>query len=192
MAQMSYNGGTTNGATTIDPAWRGSPRPKGARRAIRNPLSPEMLWRASHALDRRFHRIAMLVQKLNTILYHNSLPPTAYGSGVRFGHCGFGTVIHPNVRFGKEVKIWHNVTISVHATYRSRNAIVIEDGVRIGANSVVIAPEGRTIRIGHNARIGAGALVVSDVPAGATVVAIPSEHRLADQTEADPQLSGLD
>ncbi|HUE28561.1 MAG TPA: hypothetical protein VMP89_17435 [Solirubrobacteraceae bacterium] len=186
---MNYNGGSI--IDPDDPGWRGSPRRSGARRP-RNPLSPETLWRVSHALDRRFHRVAMLIQKLNTILYHNSLPPSAYGSGVRFGHCGFGTVVHPNVRFGEEVKIWHNVTISVHATYRSRNAIVIEDGVRIGANSVVIAPRGRTIRIGHHARIGAGALVVSDVPPEATVVATPSEHRLPGLGEPDPELTSLD
>jgi serine O-acetyltransferase len=150
-----------------------------------NPLAPERLWQLSHVLYKRSRRLGLIVKKLNTIIYHNSLPPTAYGPGVWFGHHGFGTVIHTNVRLGRDVRIWHNVTISVHATSVSRHRIVIEDDVRIGANSVIIAPRGRSIRIGEGARIGAGALVVADVPAGATVVGVPSEWRMSTRRKRD-------
>ena len=150
-----------------------------------NPLAPERLWHLSHVLYKRSPRLGLLVKKVNTILYHNSLPPTAYGPGVWFGHQGFGTVIHTNVRLGRNVRIWHNVTISVHATRVSRHQIVIEDGVRIGANSVIIAPRARSIRIGRGARIGAGALVVADVPAGATVVGVPSQWRMSTRRRRD-------
>ena len=157
-----------------------------------NPLAPERLWRLSHVLYQRSRPLGLLVKKLNTLIYHNSLPPTAYGPGVWFGHHGFGTVIHTNVRMGRDVRIWHNVTISVHATILSRHQIVIEDGVRIGANSVIIAPKGRSIRIGQGARIGAGALVVADVPAGATVVGVPSEWRMPARRERDLEQLGAD
>ena len=143
-----------------------------------NPLGPESLWHLSHVLYKRSRTLGLLVKKLNTIIYHNSLPPNTYAPGVWFGHHGFGTVIHTNVQLGRDVRIWHNVTISVHATILSRHKIVIEDDVRIGANSVIIAPRGRSIRIGRGARIGAGALVVSDIPAGATVVGAPSQWRM--------------
>ena len=43
----------------------------------------------------------------------------------------------------------------------------------IGANSVVIPPRGRTLRIGRGAKIGAGTVVTEDVPAGATAVGQP-------------------
>jgi serine O-acetyltransferase len=150
-----------------------------------NPLAPERLWHLSHVLYKRWRPLGLLVKKLNTIIYHNSLPPNAYGPGVWFGHHGFGTVLHTNVKLGRNVRIWHNVTISVHATILSRHQIVIEDDVRIGANSVIIAPKGRSIRIGRGARIGAGALVVADVPAGATVVGVPSEWRMPTRREQD-------
>jgi len=160
-----------------------------------NPLAPEQLWHLSHVLYKRSRRLGLLVKKLNTIIYHNSLPPTAYGPGVWFGHHGFGTVIHTNVRMGRNVRIWHNVTISVHATKVSRHQIVIEDDVRIGANSVIIAPRGRSIRIGEGARIGAGALVVADVPAGATVVGEPSQWRMSSRRRKgdrdQPDVNGL-
>ena len=159
-----------------------------------NPLAPERLWHLSHVLYKRSRRLGLIVKKLNTMIYHNSLPPTAYGAGVWFGHHGFGTVIHTNVRLGRNVRIWHNVTISVHATSVSRHQIVIEDGVRIGANSVIIAPRGRSIRIGRDARIGAGALVVADVPEGATVVGVPSQWRMSTRRRRDvesPEGNGL-
>jgi serine O-acetyltransferase len=139
-------------------------------------MSPVLLWRLSAALRRRGHpRLALLVKKLNSAIYHNSLAPAAvFSPDITFGHHGFGTVIHSNVEIGRRVTIWHNVTIAVRAASRDEERIVIEDDVSIGANSVVLAPTKRSLRIGRGARIGAGAVVVSDVPAGATVVCAPS------------------
>jgi serine O-acetyltransferase len=138
-------------------------------------MSPERLWRLSAALRRRGHRrLALLVKKLNSAIYHNSLAPAVvFSPDIRFGHHGFGTVIHSNVIIGKRVKIWHNVTIAVRASTGSTQRIIIEDDVKIGANSVIISPAGRSLRIGRGAWIGAGATVANDVPAGATVVSAP-------------------
>jgi serine O-acetyltransferase len=112
-----------------------------------------------------------MVKKLNSAIYHNSLPPaTKFSPDIRLGHHGFGTVIHSNVTIGKRVKIWHNVTIAVHAHTGSDQGIVIEDDVNIGANSVIIASGEKSLRIGRGARIGAGAVVVDDVAPGTTVV----------------------
>ncbi len=53
---------------------------------------------------------------------------------------------------------------------RTRSRILIEDDVKIGANAVIIAPRGATVRIGRGARVGAGTVVSRDVPAGAVIV----------------------
>ena len=105
-------------------------------------MSPERLWRLSAALRRRGHRrLALLVKKLNSTIYHNSLAPGAkFSPDVRFAHHGFGTVIHSNVEIGERVLIYHNVTIAVRAATGEPHRIVIEDDVRIGANSVIISP----------------------------------------------------
>jgi serine O-acetyltransferase len=141
-------------------------------------MSPARLWLLSIALRRRGHpRMALWVKKLNSVIYHNSLAPGARVSpDIRFGHHGFGTMIHSNVVIGERVKIWHNVTIAVRGLsgWKSEHAIVIEDDVTIGANSVVISPLEGSLRIGRGARIGAGAVVTHDVPAGATVVSAPA------------------
>jgi serine acetyltransferase len=134
--------------------------------------SPERLWLMSIALQRRRHRrLALFVKQLNALLYHNSLPINAsVGSDVRLGHHSFGVVIHDNVEIGNGVRIWHHVTIAVRGHADAPAKIIIEDDVRIGANSVIITPFGKTLRIERAARIGAGVVVTQDVPAGATVV----------------------
>ncbi|MCW3029076.1 MAG: serine acetyltransferase [Solirubrobacterales bacterium] len=138
-------------------------------------MSPERLWRLSAALRRRGHRrLALLVKKINSTIYHNSLAPGAvFSPDIRFEHHGFGTVIHSNVVIGKGVTIYHNVTIAVRAATGEPQRIVIEDDVHIGANSVIISPAEGDLLIGRGARIGAGAVVAQDVPAGATVVSAP-------------------
>lgn len=148
-------------------------------------MTPERLWKLSAALRRRGHRrLALLVKKVNSAIYHNSLAPGAsFSPDIELGHHGFGTVIHSNVEIGERVKIWHNVTIAVRAATGSPHRIIIEDDVKIGANAVVISPSEGSLRIGRGAHIGAGAVVVRDVPAGATVVSAPArviEGRRAD------------
>ncbi len=62
-------------------------------------MSPERLWRLSTALRRRgYRRLALMVKKVNSAIYHNSLAPAVvFSPDIRFGHHGFGTVIHSNV-----------------------------------------------------------------------------------------------
>jgi serine O-acetyltransferase len=146
-------------------------------------MSPERLWLLSIALKKRGHeRLAFLVKKLNSTIYHNSLPPGAIVSpDIRLGHHSFGTVIHGNVEIGAGVKIWQNVTLAVRSTSRSGVKIIVEDDVNIGANSVVVTPHERSLRIGRGARIGAGAVVTHDVPAGATVVSAPPRVFMQDE-----------
>ena len=139
-------------------------------------MSPERLWRISAFLRRHgMKALALLVKKLNSAIYRNSLAPgVVFSPDVRFVHHGWGTVIHSNVTIGSGVRIGHNVTIAVRAATGSEHGIVIEDDVGIGAGAIILAPKGRSLRIGRGARIGAGALVVRDVPAGATVLGEPS------------------
>ncbi|HEX3510959.1 MAG TPA: DapH/DapD/GlmU-related protein [Solirubrobacteraceae bacterium] len=155
-------------------------------------MSPERLWRLSAALRRRgLVRLALLVKKLNSVIYHNSLAPGAkFSPDIRFEHHGFGTVIHSNVEIGRNVRIFHNVTIAVRARTDSPHRIVIEDDVRIGANSVIISPDRGSLRIGRGARIGAGAVVAKDVPAGATVISGEPRVILRGDPPEDDQAGG--
>lgn len=92
------------------------------------------------------------------------------GRGAEFGP-GFvlihslGVVINGNVRGGSGVKIEHQVTIGAE----KRQTPVIGDDVFFGAGSKVIG----AVTIGEGVRIGANAVVVKDIPAFSTVVGIP-------------------
>jgi serine O-acetyltransferase len=163
-------------------------------------LSPERLWLLSIALQRRGRwRLAFAVKQLNTILYHNSLAPGAsVSSDIALGHYSHGIVVNRNVEIGRRVKIWHNVTLTAGRPARGgsaaddRSQIVVEDGVRIGTNAVLIAPRGGTLRIGRGARIGAGAIVTESVPEGATVVSPPARVLLAQAPGADAPTAGVE
>ncbi|HWF32097.1 MAG TPA: hypothetical protein VG188_06025 [Solirubrobacteraceae bacterium] len=155
-------------------------------------LSPERLWLLSIVLQRRGSwRLAFAVKQLNTILYHNSLAPGASVSpDIALGHYSHGIVVNRNVEIGRRVKIWHNVTLTAGRPARgsvsgARSRIVVEDGVRIGTNAVLIAPRGGTLRVGRGARIGAGAIVTKSVPHGATVVSPEARVLLEDARGAD-------
>ncbi len=139
-------------------------------------LRAEKLWLISIALrDRGYVRLAKWVKKLNTLLYHNFLPIEATVSpDLRFGHQGYGVMVHGSVVIGKRVRIYHHVTLTVSGMPGIPSKLIIEDDVKIGANSVVVTPRGKSLRIGRGARIGAGAVVTEDVPAGATVVSAPA------------------
>jgi serine acetyltransferase len=160
-------------------------------------FSPERLWLTSIALRKRGHwMLAFWLKQVNTLVYHNSLAPVATVSpDIHLGHNSIGIVVTGSCEIGERVKIWHNVTLSAGRRIRAAppstasgekgsadgrafsgppSRIIIEDDVKIGANAVVIAPRGRTLRIGRGARIGAGTVVTEDVPAGGTMVGPPA------------------
>ncbi|HEV2974194.1 MAG TPA: hypothetical protein VGX69_04270 [Solirubrobacteraceae bacterium] len=120
-------------------------------------------------------RLANGIRAVNSLLYHNSLPVKAtVASDVQLAHHGIGTVIHHKVRIASGVKICQNVTIAVRPSRGGSNGIFVDENVLIGANSVIITPRNEDIRIGKGAKIAAGAVVIEDVPPGATMVGNPA------------------
>lgn len=79
-----------------------------------------------------------------------------------------GIVISPSAIIGKNCTIYQNVTIGQK---NGKNAAIIGDNVLICANACILG----NIKIGDNAIIGAGAVVIKDVPANAVVAGNPAE-----------------
>lgn len=96
---------------------------------------------------------------------------TQVGKGLRIFH-GIGLVINDQTVIGKNVVLRHTTTIGVKETlpFGSRAAPIIGDDVDLGAHVVILGP----ITIGAGARIGAGAVVINDIPAGAVAVGNPA------------------
>lgn len=113
-----------------------------------------------------------LLYILNRVLFSIALPPSVtVGRNVLFGYSGLGIVVHANCVIGNNVKISQNVTIGGRSGHVA--VPVIEDDVEIGAGACVLGP----IRIGRGARIGANAVVLSDIPPGAVAVGVPAMLR---------------
>ena len=107
-----------------------------------------------------------------TIISGADIPITLkIAGGLRLPHPN-GIVIHPQAQIGPNCLIFHQVTLGV--LNRGSDVPRIGGHVDIGAGAKLLGP----ITIGDNAMIGANAVVLRDVPDGATAVGIPA--RLVD------------
>jgi serine O-acetyltransferase len=138
------------------------------------------LWRASMWCHRRGLRAGeRIIKSIIFLLFGAILEPEVTLEGhVNFAHRGLGVVIHGSTVIGDWVQIWQYVTIaSVTSKEEGDTGVRIGREVVIGAHAIVMCPKGRTLTIGDHAVIGAGAIVVDDVPAHAVV--LPERSRVA-------------
>ena len=82
---------------------------------------------------------------------------------------GMGVVIGETARLGKRCHLHQGVTLGGTSTMRKRRHPTFGDDVLVGAGASIIG----AVSIGTGARIGAGAVVVSNVPPHSTVVGVP-------------------
>lgn len=95
-------------------------------------------------------------------------PQARIGKNLFIDH-GMGVVIGQTAVIGDDCTIYHGVTLGGKGDGEKRHP-TIGDRVMIGAHAQIIGP----VSVGNGARIGAGAVVVKDVAAGATVVGNPA------------------
>ena len=96
-------------------------------------------------------------------------PGANVGRRVFIDH-GMGVVIGETAVIGDDCTLYHGVTLGGTSWNKGKRHPTLERGVVIGAGAKVLGP----ITIGENAKIGSNAVVVKDVPAGATAVGIPA------------------
>ncbi|MCI7676685.1 serine O-acetyltransferase [Streptococcus orisratti] len=97
-------------------------------------------------------------------------PGAEIASGVFIDH-GSGLVIGETAIVEKGVMLYHGVTLGGTGKDVGKRHPTVREGALVSAHAQVIGP----IEIGKNAKVGAGAVVVSDVPADVTVVGIPAK-----------------
>ena len=140
-----------------------------------------------HAL--RFHRLAHWLWRMNLrwlgrwvsnmgrwmtgIEIH---PGATIGRRFFIDH-GMGVVIGETAEIGDDVTLYHGVTLGGTSWNKGKRHPTLRNRVVIGAGAKVLGP----IIVGEGAKIGSNAVVVKDVPPGATAVGIPARIIMDEQ-----------
>ncbi len=95
-------------------------------------------------------------------------PAADIAGGVFIDH-GVGVVIGETTKIGTNVVIYQGVTLGGTGKQTGKRHPTVEDNVMISAGAKVLG----AITVGHDSKIGAGSVVLKDVPPHSTVVGVP-------------------
>ena len=122
------------------------------------------LWRAKLRL------IARIVSQIARFYTGVDIHPGALLGRRLFIDHGTGVVIGETAIVGSDVTIYQGVTLGGTGKGHGKRHPTVCDGVFIGNNANVLG----NITVGENSRVGAGSVVLSDVPPNSTVVGVPA------------------
>ena len=109
--------------------------------------------------------IAAAARTLTGIEIH---PAACIGSGFFIDH-GMGVVIGETAEIGANVTLYQGVTLGGTGFAAGKRHPTVQDNVTIGSGATLLGP----ITVGHGSKIGAGSVVIHDVPPNSTVVGNP-------------------
>jgi serine O-acetyltransferase len=101
---------------------------------------------------------------------HEIRPEAPIGPGFRVIHCSLPVIIGPFAAAGRNLYLTGGNVIGRRRINLQSGAIRLGDDVMLGINAMVVGP----LVIGDRVRVGAGVIVLKDVPAGARVVGPPA------------------
>jgi len=122
------------------------------------------LWLAGKKLEAR--KLSQHARFLTGVEIH---PGATIGKDFFIDH-GMGVVIGETAIIGNNVTLFQGVTLGGVLTKKVKRHPTLEDDVVVGAHATILGD----ITLGKGCRVGAGSVVVEDVPAGAVVVGVPA------------------
>src|ERR1700736_1804410 len=122
------------------------------------------LWR------RRWHLAGRFVSHLGRVLTGIEIHPGARIGRRLFIDHGMGVVIGETAEIGDDCTLYHGVTLGGTSWNKGKRHPTLGRSVVLGAGAKVLGP----ILVGDGAKVGSNAVVVRDVPPGATAVGIPA------------------
>jgi serine O-acetyltransferase len=132
-------------------------------------LHAVLFHRVAHRLWRlRLRFLARLSSHINRALTGIEIHPGAVIGRRFFVDHGMGVVIGETTEIGDDVTLYQGVTLGGTSLEKKKRHPTIGDRVVVGAGAKVLG----ALTVGNDARVGAGAVVVKDVPPGATVVGL--------------------
>ncbi|WP_425957119.1 serine O-acetyltransferase EpsC [Xylanimonas sp. McL0601] len=152
--------------------------------AARTRLEVALAYPGVHALwvHRLSHRMwhaglrlpARLLSQFSRFLTGIEIHPGAVIGRRLFIDHGMGVVIGQTAQIGDDCILFHGSTLGGRSMTRGKRHPTLGNRVMIGAGAKVLGP----VHIGDDAQIGANAVVVRDVPAGAVALGVPAEVRM--------------
>ncbi|NLU35973.1 MAG: serine O-acetyltransferase [Clostridiales bacterium] len=147
--------------------------------AARNALEVILCYPGFHAIvmhriahwlyNHRLKLIARLLSHCNRFLTGIEIHPAVkIGKGFFIDH-GMGVVIGETTEIGDNVTIYQGATLGGTGKESGKRHPTIGNNVVISTGAKVLGP----FRVGDNSKIGAGAVVLNEVPPNSTVVGIP-------------------
>ena len=131
------------------------------------------LHRVSHYLwQRGLKLMARMLSQLGRWFTGIEIHPGAVIGDYCFIDHGMGVVIGETAIIGNRVTLYHDVTLGGTSLQAGKRHPTLEDEVVVGAGAQVLGP----ITVGAGAHVGANAVVVKDVRAGASVVGVPARE----------------
>ena len=137
-----------------------------------------IMHRMSHGLWQwRLFWLARLLSHIARFLTGIEIHPGATIGRRFFIDHGMGVVIGETAEIGDDVTLYHGVTLGGTSWKEGKRHPTLGNGVVVGAGAKILGP----IHIGDGAKIGSNAMVVKEVPAGATAAGIPA--RILDEVK---------
>lgn len=130
------------------------------QRALRASRAPRLVKLIAHV------PLAIVKKLLTTVTHINLDRHASIGPGTLIPHVG-PVQVFPWATIGADCAIHQTCTIGAGSR---PGGPVIGDHVMLGAHSCVLGP----VTVGDGAVVGAGAVVVTDIPAGATAIGVPA------------------
>ncbi|KZE34310.1 serine O-acetyltransferase [Crenobacter luteus] len=143
--------------------------------------------RVTHWLWKKGRRtLAYFLQnRISEVMGADIHPAAAIGEGIMLDH-GTGVVVGETAVIGDNVSLLQGVTLGGTGKVHGDRHPKVGDGVLIGANASILG----NITIGDGAKVGAGSVVLDDVPAHTTVVGVPA--RAVGRPDEDMPALGMD
>ncbi len=132
-------------------------------RAIKSYRKAHRLYEKGHYLRARW--ISQRAARKTGIEIH---PGARIGKGLFIDH-GHGVVIGETTIIGDNVTIYQGVTLGGTGKETGKRHPTIEDNVMISVGAKILG----SFTIGENSKIGAGSVVLEEVPPNSTVVGVP-------------------
>ncbi|MCX7970303.1 MAG: serine O-acetyltransferase, partial [Negativicutes bacterium] len=133
------------------------------------------LWRARLRL--LAHAVASFARWLTGIEIH---PGAKIGAGLFIDH-GSGVVIGETAEIGDNVTLYQGVTLGGTGKEKGKRHPTIGNNVVVSSGAKVLG----SFRVGDNSKIGAGSVVLREVPPNSTVVGVPGRVVVRDGQRVD-------